>query len=85
MRVGRVSGIVLAGVAAVIGHLWSELVFAAMGKYWVTVIAGVFAVAAIWEISRPRTARPLRLEIQMVELESEVAVRPIERPWHWRV
>ena len=85
MRVGRVRGIVLAGIAAVMSHLWSTVLMLAMGKYWVTVTAGIFAVAAIWEIARPRTARPLRREIQMVELEPEVADRPIERRWQWRV
>ena len=84
MRVGRIWGVVLGGVATVIGHLWSKLVFAAMGEYYVTIIAGIFAVAAIWEISRPRTARPLPPEVRMVELEPEVDARSVER-WQWRV
>jgi hypothetical protein len=79
MRVGRVRGVVLGGVAAVIGHLWSTLLMLAMGKYWVTVTAGMFAVAAIWEISRPRTARPLPLEVRMVELEPEAEPRSVTR------
>ena len=74
MRVGRVWGVVLGGITTVIGHLWSELVSAAMGTYYVTIIAGIFAVAAIWEIARPRTARALPLEGRMVELERPVTL-----------
>ena len=66
-------------MAAVIGHLWSELVSLAMGKYYVTIIAGIFAVAAIWEIARPRTARPLPFEARMVELEAEAEPLSVTR------
>jgi len=71
MRFGTVCAFVLAGVVALVArlfaHLVGDVVKHTVGGYWVTLLAGVFLVAAIWEVARPRTKDELRRQGRYVD------------------
>ena len=58
MRLGAALVFVLAGVISLSAHVAVELaahvVKHALGGHYVTVWAGIFLIAGIWEVARPR-------------------------------
>ena len=71
MRFWTICAFVLTGVVTVIVHLAVHLaggvVKHALGGHYVTVWAGIFLIAGIWEVARPRTKDELRRQGRLVE------------------
>ena len=81
MRLPAIYAFVVAGVVALVvrlaGHLTGDVVMRVLRGYWVTVVAGIFLVAAIWEVARPRrkAARPhprTQEELEWVEAQPSI-------------
>jgi hypothetical protein len=86
MRFGAVFLFVVAGVVALVvrsaGHVAGDLVMRALGDYWVTAVAGLFLVAAIWEVARPRRKAerpPPRIQGELDWVEAQPCVDEPDR------